>query len=73
MLGHDSKGATAAAMEVQDNSELMARIEDGTLADPDAGGVAVMDVMFSNITDQTWPSGAGRCVDRDVMDRPGAV
>jgi hypothetical protein len=53
MVGHDTKAATADAMQLQGKAELNARIQTDTLQNPDEGGVAVVDVMFSNITDQT--------------------
>ena len=48
MVGHD----TADDMLLQGNAELMAHITTGTIGTPDAEGVAVMDVTFSNITNQ---------------------
>ena len=50
MVGHDTK-STADDTRVQGNAMLTARIQTDTLADPGPGGVAVMDVMFDNITD----------------------
>ena len=50
MVGHDKK-SKAADTRVQGNAMLNARITADTLANPGVGGVAVMDVMFDNITD----------------------
>ena len=50
MVGHDTK-STADDTRVQGNAMLNARIQADSLAAPGPGGVAVMDVMFDNITD----------------------
>ena len=52
MVGHDTLATAEADMLLQGNARIDARITSGTLADPDADGVAVFDVMLDNITNQ---------------------
>ena len=52
MVGHDTLATAEADMLLQGNARIDARITTGTLATADAEGVAVMDVMLDNITNQ---------------------
>ena len=52
MVGHDTTATAEADMLLQGNARIDAHIRTGTLATADAEGVAVMDVMLDNITDQ---------------------
>ena len=73
MVGHDTKATTMDAMQLQGNAMLNAYVKTGQiLADTSNDAVAVIDVNFTNITDQTGMAARVESMswsDLQLMDR----